>query len=118
MHVVGLDVTVHDVKPVQAADLPALQARLVSRHMSVALFGGGHVGRALIDVLGNLPCAVTWIDSRDEIFPEGLPAHVAAEHSAPVEAAGPDFINAVVEIVTELSAPALLGALQALATSW
>jgi 2-amino-4-hydroxy-6-hydroxymethyldihydropteridine diphosphokinase len=34
--------------------------------------------------------------------------------SAPVEAAGPDFINAVVEIVTELSAPALLGALQAL----
>ena len=32
--------------------------------------------------------------------------------SAPVEAAGPDFINAVVEIVTELSAPALLGALQ------
>jgi len=34
--------------------------------------------------------------------------------SAPVEAAGPDFINAVVEIVTDLSAPALLGALQAL----
>ncbi len=74
-------------EPVQAADLPALQARLVSRHMPVALFGGGHVGRALIDVLGNLPCAVTWIDSRDEIFPEQVPADVVCEHSDPVHQA-------------------------------
>ncbi len=34
--------------------------------------------------------------------------------SAPVDAAGPDFINAVVEIATGLSAPSLLGELQAL----
>ncbi len=34
--------------------------------------------------------------------------------SAPVDAAGPDFINAVAELRTTLTAPALLAALQAL----
>jgi xanthine dehydrogenase accessory factor len=53
----------------------------------VALFGGGHVGKALVNVLGTLPCAITWVDSRDEIFPVDLPSHVQCEHSAPVHAA-------------------------------
>jgi 2-amino-4-hydroxy-6-hydroxymethyldihydropteridine diphosphokinase len=35
-------------------------------------------------------------------------------HSAPHEAQGPDFINAVAEIATTLSAPDLLSALQAI----
>ena len=34
--------------------------------------------------------------------------------SAPVDAAGPDFINAVAQLETRLTAPALLGALQAI----
>ena len=34
--------------------------------------------------------------------------------SAPVDAVGPDFINAVVQLETRLTAPALLGALQAI----
>ena len=34
--------------------------------------------------------------------------------SAPVDAAGPDYVNAVAELRTSLSAPALLAALQAL----
>lgn len=37
--------------------------------------------------------------------------------SAPVEASGPDFINAVAELQTTLNAPALLDALQALENS-
>jgi xanthine dehydrogenase accessory factor len=53
----------------------------------VALFGGGHVGKALVNVLGTLPCDITWIDSRDEIFPTEVPSHVQCEHSAPVHAA-------------------------------
>ena len=44
-------------------------------------------GRALIEVLGNLPFSVTWIDSRDEIFPLHLPGNVACEYSDPVHAA-------------------------------
>lgn len=42
----------------------------------VMLFGAGHVGRALVNILGNLPCTVTWIDSRDDAFPEAIPANV------------------------------------------
>lgn len=53
----------------------------------VALFGGGHVGKALVGVLSPLPCSITWVDSRDEIFPDGLPSHVQCEHSAPVHPA-------------------------------
>jgi xanthine dehydrogenase accessory factor len=52
----------------------------------VALFGGGHVGRAVVRVLAALPMALTWIDSRDEIFPGDLPANVRCEHSDPVQA--------------------------------
>jgi xanthine dehydrogenase accessory factor len=68
-----------------------LAVELEARRMPVALFGGGHVGRAIVRALEPLPVRVHWIDSRDEIFPEGLPPHVVAEHSAPVEAAVADL---------------------------
>ena len=74
-------------EPVQADDIPALQVRFAGRRMPVALFGGGHVGRALITLLGTLPCSVTWIDSRDEIFPEQVPPDVVCEYSDPVHQA-------------------------------
>jgi xanthine dehydrogenase accessory factor len=38
----------------------------------------------LVNVLATLPFAVTWIDSRDEVFPQNVPAHVICEHSDPV----------------------------------
>ena len=72
---------------VGAADLPMLQRRVHRALTPVALFGGGHVGRALIEVLGNLPFSVSWIDSRDEIFPEQVPGNVVCEYSDPVHAA-------------------------------
>ncbi len=59
--------------------------------LKIALFGGGHVGKAIVQALGSLPCSVHWIDSRDEIFPEQMPANVQAEHSAPVQAAVSDL---------------------------
>ncbi|RQO53503.1 xanthine dehydrogenase accessory protein XdhC [Paucibacter sp. KBW04] len=55
--------------------------------MSVALFGGGHVGRAIVELLGRLPCRVFWVDSREAVFPPDLPAHVQSECSEPVERA-------------------------------
>jgi len=70
-----------------AADAPTLAARLRTGGAPVALFGGGHVGKALVNVLGTLPFAVTWIDSRDEIFPQQVPDNVRCEHSDPVQAA-------------------------------
>lgn len=72
-------------------DCAALEQRLAQPTVAVALFGGGHVGRALVQVLGNLPMAVTWIDSRDEIFPDALPTSVRCEHSDPVQAAVADL---------------------------
>jgi xanthine dehydrogenase accessory factor len=60
----------------------------------LALFGGGHVGKALVQVLGTLPFAVTWIDSRDEIFPDEVPDNVQCEHSDPVQAAVADLAPA------------------------
>ena len=66
---------------VSAADLPALRQRLAEAAGPVALFGGGHVGVALVQVLANLPFAVQWVDSRDGIFPAAVPANVQCEHA-------------------------------------
>jgi xanthine dehydrogenase accessory factor len=72
---------------VTAADATALERRLARQLVPVALFGGGHVGRAIVQALAPLPFAIAWIDSRDEVFPPALPENVQAEHSDPVEAA-------------------------------
>jgi xanthine dehydrogenase accessory factor len=74
-----------------AALLARLRAEQDARRMPVALFGGGHVGQAIVRALAPLPVAVHWIDSRDEVFPLPLPPHVQAEHSAPVQAAVRDL---------------------------
>jgi xanthine dehydrogenase accessory factor len=74
-----------------AALVAALRATEDARRMPVALFGGGHVGRAIVRALEPLPVRVHWIDSRDEVFPDGLPPQVRAEHSQPVEAAVRDL---------------------------
>ncbi len=58
---------------------------------NVALFGGGHVGKAIVNILSTLPMQVMWIDSRDEIFPDELPSNVVCEHSDPVQAAVNDL---------------------------
>ncbi len=39
----------------------------------IAVFGAGHVGRALVPLLASLPCKVQWIDSRENEFPEHIP---------------------------------------------
>ncbi|WP_439519989.1 xanthine dehydrogenase accessory protein XdhC [Hydrogenophaga sp.] len=77
---------------VQAAHIPALRERLREGHQALALFGGGHVGRAIVHALSPLPFDVTWIDSRDEVFPADLPAHVHVEHSDPVHRAVHDLV--------------------------
>lgn len=74
-----------------AADAPGLSQRLAAPLAPLALFGGGHVGKALVRVLATLPFAVTWIDSRDEIFPDDVPGNVRCEHSDPVQAAVADL---------------------------
>jgi xanthine dehydrogenase accessory factor len=43
------------------------------------LFGAGHVGAAIVRALGELPCHVTWVDERDDLFPAIVPANVKIE---------------------------------------
>ena len=43
---------------------------------NVALFGAGHVGRAVVKILAELPCKITWIDSREVQFPAEISCSV------------------------------------------
>lgn len=45
------------------------------------LYGAGHVGKALVGVLADLPFRVTWIDSRDEAFLPMPPLHVVTRRT-------------------------------------
>lgn len=51
------------IEPVRACDF------------EIALFGAGHVGRALVNALADVECRVTWVDSRAGEFPAAVPAH-------------------------------------------
>ena len=72
---------------VAAQDGLQLRQRLQPVLRPVALFGGGHVGHALVKVLSTLPFSLSWIDSRDGVFPRDVPHQVVCEHSDPVQGA-------------------------------
>lgn len=46
---------------------------------NIVVLGAGHVGKAVIRILGQLPCRVTWLDSRADCFSEKLPTNILAE---------------------------------------
>jgi xanthine dehydrogenase accessory factor len=87
----GGEVVLHFEK-VDAADVARLARQLAGVRAPVALVGGGHVGRAVVQVMLTLPVELRWIDSRDEIFPLELANQVRCEHSDPVQAAVADLV--------------------------
>ena len=51
------------------------------------LFGAGHVGHALVEVLHGLPLAIDWVDTRAELFPASTRETVrAVPTAAPLDA--------------------------------
>ncbi len=88
---------------VDAGHVAGLRARLPRGTRPVALFGGGHVGSALVEVLARLPFALRWIDSRDGIFPELTAPGVVCEHSDPVQAAVADLPRGSLVLVMSFS---------------
>ena len=57
------------------------------------LFGAGHVGAAIVNAMAALPCRITWIDERSDMFPPSLPSNVCVEVTDTPEAliaAAPD----------------------------
>jgi len=75
------------------ADWQPWAERLALPRLPVAVFGGGHVGTALIRALAPLPFAVRWIDSREgfssqpsaALLQDRLPGVVVREEIDPVE---------------------------------
>lgn len=91
---------------VSAADLPRLQIgfdRQMQSWPQLALFGGGHVGQALVRVLAPLPLRVHWVDSRDAVFDQPLPNNVSVEHSDPVQAAVAGLMPGALVLVMSFS---------------
>jgi len=52
----------------------------------LVLFGAGHVGAAIVRLLGGLPCRVTWVDEREDMFPDAVPPNVRIEATDTPEA--------------------------------
>jgi xanthine dehydrogenase accessory factor len=52
----------------------------------LVLFGAGHVGAAIVRAMADLPCHVTWVDERDDMFPAIVPANVKIEATDTPEA--------------------------------
>ncbi|RZI43853.1 xanthine dehydrogenase accessory protein XdhC [Herbaspirillum sp. HC18] len=52
----------------------------------LVLFGAGHVGAAVVHALAALPCDVTWVDEREDLFPDAVPANVTIEATDTPEA--------------------------------
>ena len=44
----------------------------IEESFHVVLFGAGHVGKEVARILGRLPCRLTWIDPRPEVFPSEI----------------------------------------------
>jgi len=67
-------------------EIAARRAALDEVHPTpVALFGAGHVGRAVVIALATLPFQVTWIDEREGIFPDTIPRNVTVSQGDDLE---------------------------------
>jgi xanthine dehydrogenase accessory factor len=76
------------LQPLAEADpshWPAAEPRF-----TLQIYGAGHVGRAIVRLLHDLPCRVLWVDERESEFPaEPSPPHVERLCVEPVEAEVP-----------------------------
>ncbi len=68
------------------ASAPTRTPRCVPRSgaragFDIVLFGAGHVGRALVQLLADIPCRVTWVDTRDDAFPADDPRQRRRRHA-------------------------------------
>lgn len=74
------------LNPADPRGCPVLTEPLVPDAMHVVVFGAGHVGHALVNILGTLPCRVTWVDARDDLFPDSVAPNITIEATDTPEA--------------------------------
>ena len=66
----------------EAGDGAVLFEPIRPNGLHVVVFGAGHVGAALVRILGELPCRIMWVDGRAELFPHEVPQNVTVECTA------------------------------------
>lgn len=49
---------------------------IVQQKYHLALFGAGHVAKAVVNIIASLPFNISWIDQRSDMFPVQLPPGV------------------------------------------
>ena len=64
------DGEVHTHKMPHVPDCTRLRIRISGDLAQVCIFGAGHVGHAMVSLLETMPAEVTWIDRREDQFPE------------------------------------------------
>ncbi len=67
------------LRSVAGDDTLYLFAAVPQPRAHIVLFGAGHVGRALVKILEDLPCRVTWVDERADAFPRRVRPRVRIE---------------------------------------
>jgi len=63
---------------------------LIQPQPQIVVFGAGHVGQALVALLATLPCHITWVDERADMFgcaPKGVKTWQAEDPLDAVKAA-------------------------------
>ncbi|MBL4681845.1 MAG: xanthine dehydrogenase accessory protein XdhC [Pseudomonadales bacterium] len=58
-----------------------LYEKFAAKKIDIMLFGAGHVGRSLVNILGELPCQLTWVDSREDYLPKTTPNNTKTIYS-------------------------------------
>ena len=76
-----------DLRYTRLADADPATWALPKPRFDLQLYGAGHVGRAIVRLLAELPCKVRWIDERESEFPDiPLPPHIERVCTEPVDA--------------------------------
>ena len=76
-----------DLRYTRLADADPATWALRKPRFDLQLYGAGHVGRAIVRLLAELPCKVRWIDERESEFPDmPLPPHIERVCVEPVDA--------------------------------
>lgn len=78
---VDSDAAAHPVQFSQTQGSATLLERIDLPRPELWIFGAGHVGQALVRILGELPVRITWVDSRTELLPSDLPENTRALHT-------------------------------------
>mgnify|MGYP003624384604 FL=1 len=83
------------------------------RAVPVAVFGAGHVGKALMKSLSLLPVRMTWIDSRADMFPGVVPDNISMHALADPRMILPDLDRETAILIMTHSHPQDLSILEA-----